>query len=84
MINTTRSAGQSNIKYRPRSAAEFELRYSYAYPCPKKFYKLPDVLFCYTSLFYKLSRAWAWVCMSQLRIGGRRLPRKENLFRRRQ
>ena len=26
-------------------------------PCPKKFYKLPAVLFCYTNVFYKLS--WA-------------------------
>ena len=35
-----------------------KLCYLYPYPCPKKFYKLPAVLFCYTVLFYKL--AWAW------------------------
>ena len=33
----------------------------YPYPCPKKFYKLPAVLFCYTNLLYKLAWAWAWV-----------------------
>ena len=46
---------------------------SYPYPCPKKFYKLPGVLFCYKHLFYRLSWAWAWVWMSQPRyanLGG--------------
>ena len=38
-----------------------ELCHLYPYPCPKKFYKLPAVLFCYTNLFYKLAWAWAWV-----------------------
>ena len=38
-----------------------ELCHLYPYPCPKKFYKLPAVLFCYTILFYKLAWAWAWV-----------------------
>ena len=38
-----------------------ELCHLYPYPCPKKFYKLPAVLFCYTNVFYKLAWAWAWV-----------------------
>ena len=38
-----------------------ELCHLYPYPCPKKFYKLPAVLFCYTKLLYKLAWAWAWV-----------------------
>ena len=38
-----------------------ELCHLYPYPCPKKFYKLPAVQFCYTILFYKLAWAWAWV-----------------------
>ena len=38
-----------------------ELCHLYPYPCPKKFYKLPAVLFCYANLFYKLAWAWAWV-----------------------
>ena len=38
-----------------------ELWHSYPYPCPNKLYKLRAVLFCYTSLFYKLS--WAWACV---------------------
>ena len=38
-----------------------ELCHLYPYPCPKKLYKLPAVLFCYTDLFYKLAWAWAWV-----------------------
>ena len=38
-----------------------ELCHLYPYPCPKKLYKLPAVLFCYTFLFYKLAWAWAWV-----------------------
>ena len=37
-----------------------ELCHLYPYPCPKKFYKLPAVLFCYTNLFYKLAWACAW------------------------
>ena len=32
-----------------------ELCHLYPYPCPKKFYKLPAVLFCYTNLLYKLA-----------------------------
>ena len=36
-----------------------EMWFSYAYPCPNKFCKLPAVLCCCTNLFYKLSRAWA-------------------------
>ena len=42
-----------------------ELWYSHTYPCPRKFYKLPAVTICSTHLFYKLSRAWAWLWMSQ-------------------
>ena len=38
-----------------------ELCHLYPYPCPKKFYKLPAVLFSYTNLFYKLAWARAWV-----------------------
>ena len=38
-----------------------ELCHLYPYPCPKKFYKLPAVLFYHTNLFYKLAWAWAWV-----------------------
>ena len=39
----------------------YELCHLYPYPCPKKFYRLPAVLFCCTILFYKLAWAWAWV-----------------------
>ena len=46
--------------------AKTELRYSYPYPCPRKFYKLPAVLFCYTNLFYEPCWAWAWGWISQL------------------
>ena len=42
-----------------------ELWYSCPYPCPNKFYKLLAVLYCYTTLLYKLSWAWAWAWMSQ-------------------
>ena len=44
-----------------RSLYICELCHLYPYPCPKKFYKLPAVLFCYTNLFYKMAWAWAWV-----------------------
>ena len=40
---------------------DIELCHLYPYPCPKKFYKLPAVLFCCTILFYKVAWAWAWV-----------------------
>ena len=39
--------------------------YAYPYPCRKEFCKLPTVPLSSTVSFYKLSRAWAWVCMSQ-------------------
>ena len=45
----------------PLPAVDIELCHLYPYPCPKKFYKLPAVLFCYTILFYKLAWVWAWV-----------------------
>ena len=37
---------------RSRVNAYIELCHLYPYPCPKKFYKLPAVLFCYITLFY--------------------------------
>ena len=46
-----------------------ELWCSFPYPCPKKFYKLPAVLFHHTKLLYELSWAWAWAWMSQLTQG---------------
>ena len=46
-----------------------ELWYSHPYPCPRKLYKLPVVLFRYTKLFYKLSWAWTWVWMLQPSVG---------------
>ena len=49
-----------------QSCSHTELWYSYPYPCPTKFNKLPAVLCCCTGLFYKPSWAWAWVWMSQL------------------
>ena len=30
-------------------------------PAPKKFHRIPAVPICSTHVFYKLSRAWAWV-----------------------
>ena len=38
-----------------------ELRYSYPCPCPNKLCKLRTVPICSSTLFYKLSRARAWV-----------------------
>ena len=46
--------------YIDRYDSGFELCYSYPYPCPNEFHKLPAVLFCNTHSFYKLSWAWAW------------------------
>ena len=43
------------------SQVSFELWYSYPCPCPQKLYKLPTVPICTQNMFYKLSRAWAWV-----------------------
>ena len=44
---------------------QFELWYSYPYPCQKEFCKLPAVPISSTNMFYKLSGSWAWVWMSQ-------------------
>ena len=50
----------------PKGAFFHRHPYSYPYPCPEKFYKLPTaVLICSTNLLFKLSWAWVWVQKSQ-------------------
>ena len=36
-----------------------ELCHLYPCPCPKKFHKLPAILFCYTNWFYKLAACYS-------------------------